>query len=45
MKPLDPNALQSLVDYKGVSQLKKEALNILVKMLNEEEIQHLRETF
>lgn len=44
-KPLNENVLQSLDDYKGVSHLKKEALNVLVKMLPDDEIQHLRETF
>jgi len=34
-----------LLEYKGTSQLKKEALNVLVKMLNEKEISHLRQTF
>ena len=28
-----------------MSQLKKEALNVLVKMLKDDEIQHLRDTF
>jgi calcium-dependent protein kinase len=35
----------SLREYKGISKLKKEAMNILVKMMNEKEIEHLREQF
>lgn len=33
------------MEYKGVSNLRKEALNVLVKMLNEKEISHLRVVF
>ena len=38
-------ALQALSEYKGSSQLKREAMNILVKMLDETKISHLRKTF
>lgn len=31
--------------YKGDSQLKNEALNVLVRMLDETQIQHLQRTF
>ena len=42
---LDPNIVQSLRNYKGVSTLKKAAMNILVKMLDVNEIEKLREAF
>lgn len=35
---LDPNIVNSLRQYKGESTLKKEAMNILVKMLDTKEI-------
>jgi hypothetical protein len=42
---LDPNILKNLRDYRGVSALKKAALNILVKMADYKDIQKLREIF
>ena len=40
-QPLDMNALLALQNYKGNSQLKMEALNLLVKMVDETQISHL----
>jgi hypothetical protein len=42
---LDPSILHSLKDYKGVSKLKKAAMNVLVKMLDTKEIEQLRQAF
>ena len=42
---LDPNIVQNLREYKGVSALKKVAMNILVKMADNKDIEHLRELF
>ena len=42
---LDPDIIKSLKDFKGVSKLKKAAMNVLVKMLDSKEIESLRETF
>ena len=42
---LDSNALQALSEYKGDSKLKKEAMNILVRMLDETQLQNLMTTF
>jgi calcium-dependent protein kinase len=42
---LDPQILNSLRDYKGVSTLKKAAMNVLVKMLDTKEIKKLRDAF
>lgn len=42
---LDPNILSSLREYKGQSTLKKEAMSILVKMMNEKELESLRQQF
>ena len=39
------NALLALQNYKGNSQLKMEALNLLVKMVDETQISHLQQTF
>ena len=39
---IDPNVIKSLSEFKGVSYLKKEAMNILVKTLKEKEILHLK---
>lgn len=39
---LDPHVMNTLKEYKGISKLKKEALNVLVKAMNESEIEHLR---
>ena len=35
---LDPNILQRLRDYRGVSTLKKAAMNLLVKMADHKDI-------
>ena len=43
--PLDPNILKSMKEYKGVSALKKAAMNILVKMADNKDIEKLREAF
>jgi calcium-dependent protein kinase len=42
---LDAEILNKLKAYKGTSTLKKAAMNVLVKMLNNKEIEHLREQF
>lgn len=42
---LDPNIVQNLRNYRGVSSLKKAAMNLLVKMADNKEIEHLREVF
>lgn len=44
---LDPDVLSRLKLYRGVSTLKKVALNILVKMIGENnaDLKHLQETF
>ena len=42
---LDPNIVQNLREYKGMSALKKVAMNILVKMADNKDIEHLRELF
>ena len=42
---LDPNILQRMKEYKGVSALKKVAMNILVKMADNKDIEKLREAF
>ena len=42
---IDPNVIKSLKEYSGVSYLKKEAMNILVKTLKEQEILHLKKQF
>lgn len=42
---LDPNILERLRHYRGVSTLKKAAMNLLVKMVDYKEIEHLREMF
>lgn len=43
---LDPEALQRLKEFKGVSTLKKVALNILVKMVsNSNDVENLRTMF
>jgi len=42
---LDPNILQKMRQYKGVSALKKAAMNILVKMAESKDIIKLKETF
>ena len=42
---IDPNVIKSLSEFKGVSYLKKEAMNILVKTLREKEILHLKTQF
>jgi calcium-dependent protein kinase len=42
---LDSEVLEKLRNYKGVSSLKKVAMNILVKMADSKEIEHLRDMF
>lgn len=42
---LDPHILERLRQYRGVSTLKKAAMNLLVKMADNKEIEHLREMF
>ncbi len=44
-KGMNLEIFQNLREYKGVSNFRKEALNVLVKMLNEKEINHLRQIF
>jgi Ca2+-binding EF-hand superfamily protein len=39
---LDPNIIDSLKEYRGISKLKKEAMNVLVKMIHEKDLEHLR---
>jgi calcium-dependent protein kinase len=42
---LDPNIITLLREYRGVSALKKAAMNILVKMADDKDIEHLRNMF
>ena len=42
---LNENVLMRLKSYKGVSHLRRAAMNILVKMSTEEEVKELRATF
>lgn len=42
---LDPNILQRLREYRGVSTLKKAAMNLLVKMADHKDINELRNMF
>ena len=42
---LDPNIINSLKQYRGVSTLKKAAMNLLVKMLDSKDIEGLRDVF
>jgi len=42
---IDARVINQLKDYKGVSHLRKEALSVLVKMLNNKELEHLRKQF
>lgn len=42
---LDPNIVSSLRAYRGVSALKKASMNLLVKMADTKDIEHLREVF
>ncbi len=44
-KKLDPSILNSLKNYQGISRLRKEAMNVFVKMLKQDEIENLREYF
>ena len=41
----DSNVLGRLKSYKGVSHLKRAAMNLLVKMASEEEVRDLKRTF
>ena len=42
---LDSSIFQRMKEYKGVSTLKKAAMNILVKMADNKDIEKLREAF
>lgn len=42
---MDRNALENLKKYKGVSHLKRAAMNILVKMATEDEVAELTKAF
>ena len=42
---LDVKVIDSLRKYKGISALRKEAMSVLVKMLNQKEIGKLRAIF
>lgn len=42
---LDKNILNNLRQYKGISTLKKAVMNILVKMAEGKDIEHIREQF
>lgn len=42
---LSDEVFESLISYRATSKLKREAMNILVKMTDDGEIEHLRETF
>jgi calcium-dependent protein kinase len=42
---LDPSVLNRLKSFKGVSKLKKAAMNMLVKMADQKSIEQLREDF
>ena len=42
---LSADVYESLKGYRANSKLKKEAMNILIKMMKEDEIEHLREEF
>jgi hypothetical protein len=41
-RKFDPKILDRLKNYKGVSALRREALNVLVKMLDQQKIDDLR---
>ena len=43
--PVDPNIIRNLKNFHIASRFKKEALKVIVNMLNEKEIKNLRETF
>lgn len=43
--PLSDEVLNSLKGYEANSMLKKEAMNVLIKMLKDDEIEYLREEF
>jgi hypothetical protein len=42
---LDPEIFNNLRDYRGVSTLKKAAMNILVKMIDSKDLEKLRDQF
>ena len=44
-RKIENKVVESLKKYKGASTLKKEAMSILVKMLNSKEIEELRSLF
>jgi|LauGreDrversion4_2_1035121.scaffolds.fasta_scaffold224311_2 calcium-dependent protein kinase len=44
-RTFDPNILDRLKSYRGVSTLRKEAMNILVKMLDQDTTKSLRAAF
>jgi hypothetical protein len=39
--PIDPKILDKLMSYKGISALRKEAMSVLVKMLDQKYIKDL----
>jgi calcium-dependent protein kinase len=43
--PLDPDMLKNLLAFKGSSKLKKAAMNLFVKIVNEKEFDALRKQF
>ena len=42
---LDPKILNILKNFRSTAKFKKEALRVMVNMLNESEIKNLKETF
>lgn len=44
-RQLEPYILNRLCNYKGVSSLKKEAMNVLIKMIDPNKIEDLRAAF
>lgn len=42
---LDRRVLEQLIQHKGISRLKKAAMNVLVRLLEPEDIEHLRQQF
>lgn len=44
-KKLDPKILNILKNFRSTAKFKKEALRVMVNMLNESEIKNLKEAF
>ena len=44
-KPIDPKILEKMMTYKGISALRKEAMSVLVKMLDQKYIKNLQTIF